>query len=383
MTFTVGLLFEFPSLNGGEYSMLSVLEQLKGTLYFHALAPPSGPLADRLDQLGIPRTGFSVRDPSDRKRPVAELTAELEQLRSTLQLDVLHANSLSMARLSGTLGHTGCCTGHLRDIMRLNQSVIRDLNSNTRLVAVSEAVRTFHQQQGLDSSRCDLIYNGVDSSQFKPCNSTVDGQRLFGNTVSEDDKLLLSVGQICLRKGQLITAQAVCNILQERNDVHLVIAGQRFSEKQESREYEQSLVKTFSDCGKCSHLHMLGYRSDIPELMAASDLLVHAAHQEPFGRVLLEAASSGLPIIATDVGGTAEMLRHGFDAELLPPGDSDALAETINSVLGQHDRAQAYAQSARTRISDQFSVDAASRHLADFWLRLLRQGEPEMGSSGT
>ena len=111
MTFTVGLLFEFPSLNGGEYSMLSVLEQLKGTLYFHALAPPSGPLADRLDQLGIPRTGFSVRDPSDRKRPVAELTAELEQLRSTLQLDVLHANSLSMARLSGTLGHTGCCTG--------------------------------------------------------------------------------------------------------------------------------------------------------------------------------------------------------------------------------------------------------------------------------
>lgn len=366
MTIRVGILFEFPSLNGGEHSMLSVVRQLRDTFDFHALAPESGPLANALAELQIPHTPFSVRDTSGTKRPADEILIDLEQHQRTLKTGILHANSLSMARLTGQLKNNSCRTGHLRDIMRLNRSVVSDLNHNKRLVAVSQAVRDFHHQQGLDAARCEVIYNGVDIEAFRPAQRT-DRCHLISPAIGDEDFVVLSVGQICLRKGQQVTAQAVCELLKHRTDIHLVIVGERFSAKQESRDYEDSLRQIFAAAGVSEHLHLLGYRDDIPQLMNAADLLVHSAHQEPFGRVLLEAASSGLPIIATDVGGTAEMLHDGVEATLVRANESGDLAAAIRQAMDSPARLQRLASSARQRICDSFTIKIASQQLADFW----------------
>lgn len=371
MTLHVAILFEFPTLNGGEQSMLSVLRHLKSesSLRFTAIAPPDGPLAAALSGLSISHQPFSLRGSDNTRRPTAQLLDELADLAIKLNVQLLHANSLSMSRLTGQLRRS-CplvCTGHLRDIMKLKNKVISDLNNNNGLVAVSNAVKDFHVSQGLPSKQCHVIYNGVDTIQFQPrVNQSVRNTLL--SDVPADAKVLLNVGQICLRKGQLDLARSVCPLTKSRPELHLVLVGERHSAKQESIEYERAIRTTFSECSREAHLHMPGFQNQIPQLMNAAHMLVHSARQEPFGRVLLEAAACGLPIIATDVGGTHEMLRHGKEALLVQPDNSREMTTAIETLLSDPQLADRLSAAARSRITERFNVRQAAEALRQFWL---------------
>jgi glycosyltransferase involved in cell wall biosynthesis len=89
------------------------------------------------------------------------------------------------------------------------------------------------------------------------------------------------------------------------------------------------------------------------------------------GRVLLEAAASGLPIIATDVGGTAEILQHQESALLIPPANPTALAEAILRLANDAELRSRLAKKARSQILERFSIETAAENLHAFWLSLL------------
>lgn len=366
----IAVLFEFPTLNGGERSMLAVLKQLsnRAGLEFTALAPKTGLLADELERQTIRHLPFCVRDESNHKRPVGELLASLRQVADDAAADVVHANSLSMSRLLGQLGadHPGFIrTGHLRDIIRLNRTVIGDLNNNQQLIAVSAATRQFHIDQGLSEANCQVIYNGVDTDEFRLRDRLEMRAKLLPK-IASDATMILNVGQICLRKGQPALADCVCELLNERDDLHLVIVGTRHSAKFESAEFERSIRAKFQVASREQNLHVLGHRNDVASLMNAADLLAHVAHQEPFGRVLLEAAASRLPILATNVGGTSEMLGPN-EAHLIPPDCPASLADGLRLMLSDEDLRTSLATAARKTIESKFKIASASERLADFW----------------
>jgi len=373
----VVILFEFPTLNGGEHSMLAVLEQLlvAGHFRFTAIALPEGALANRLEAIGIPIVPFAVRSSFGIKRDVSGLLTELTEIVTSLRPDIVHANSLSMSRLLGQL----CTqvplqlfTGHLRDIMGLSRRAITDLNSLGRIAAVSEATRRFHVEQGLNPECAVVVNNGVDTERFRVRQEAQFRSELLPE-LSSDAVVLLNVGQICLRKGQLILARAVTRLLKIRQDVHLVLVGERHSAKAESVAYEQAIVDEFADAGLAAHLHRPGYSENVEHWMNAADFLVHAAHQEPLGRVLLEAAASELPVIATDVGGTSEVLQHQCSARLLPPGDVDALVECLQASIGDPESSRRFAEAAVVRIREAFAVARASEALDQFWQSVLKK----------
>jgi glycosyltransferase involved in cell wall biosynthesis len=373
MSIHVALLFEYPSLNGGERSMLSVLGRLRHDTdwRFSAVCPDSGPLATALRALGISVVDFSLRDRSGGRRDRDELLRQLQNITQRLRPDILHANSLSMSRLTGALRAATSVqnlktTGHLRDIIRVSGAAMRDLKANHRLVAVSHATRDSHIEGGLQENRVVTIYNGVEL----PVRNVVDREafrRQICPSSASTATIALSVGQICLRKAQKDAAVAVVNLIQKGLDIHLVIAGTRFSQKEESREYEQSILDVFNNSGHSERLHRLGDRNDVPQLMQVADLLVHAARQEPFGRVLLEAASCELPIVCSDVGGTPEMLRPDSDAIMFGAGEIESLQAAIHSTVTDDAGRASRAQSARRRIEGRFSAKSATEHLADFW----------------
>ena len=371
----VAVLFEFPTRNGGENSMLALLRQLSGSDFqFTAIAPADGPLADELRRLKIPLVPFCVRAAGVKRSPEI-LHTELTSIVKNIRPDILHANSLSMARLTGQLNLPDgvARTGHLRDIIKLNRTVIADLNSNDGLIAVSAATKQFHVRQGLNSDHCRVIHNGIDGKLFAAVSTDRQALRaeFFPNvarpTAQSSLKIILNVGQICLRKGQLLLAEAVCRLLERRDDIALLIVGERHSAKKESVQYEQQIRQTFADAGRDSHLHLTGYRTDIADVMNASDVLVQSSHQEPFGRVLLEAAASQLPIVATDVGGTAEMLHHNDHALLVPPASLDELTEAIAQTIDASDEAVSRAISAQDRIVQQFDIRKTVQQTAEFW----------------
>jgi len=368
----IAVIFEFGSLHGGEHSMLSVIDQnVEKDVEFAALAPSRGPLQNALKSRGIAHVPFDVRDAHGQRRPQGDVLAELREKLQASECDLAHANSLSMGRLTGAISQElpFPCIAHLRDILKISRAAMRDLNHNTRMVAVSEATRDFHIAQGLDPNRVQTIYNGVDCLRFQP--RPDDGSLREELGLSPEDFLVLTVGQIGLRKGQDVLAEAAALLAARWPDLRYLLAGERFSEKQESRDFERRMIERFENLDGGNRLYRLGYRSDMPRLMNAADLLVHPAHQEPLGRVLLEAAASGLPIVATDVGGTREILSHGKSALLVPPNDPQALAGAILQLACDPALRNRLAEQAREVILQKFPISRAADRLLSFWRSVL------------
>ncbi len=367
------LVFEFASLNGGEHSMLAVIDELHGKeVEFIAMAPNEGPLRKALESRGVSLIPFEVRDSLGQRRSREEVLAELRRKLAVGGCDLVHANSLSMGRLTGAIAHDLPipCTAHLRDILKLSRAAVRDLNGNTRLAAVSAATREFHVAQGMQPARVVTLYNGVDCQRFQPRSSQGAIRAELG--LSPEDFLVLTVGQIGLRKGQVVLGLAAPLLASRWPRIHYLLAGMRCSGKQESVDFEAAVIAGLQSVGAGNHLHLLGYREDVPELMNAADVLVHPAHQEPLGRVLLEAAASGLPIIATDVGGTKEILRDGESAMLIPPANPQALAIAIHRLAENPELRFQLAANARKRILEVFPIEAAARNLCAFWKDVLQ-----------
>ncbi len=372
MRYRVAVLFEYPSLNGGERSMLQALESIgRDEFDVTALAPAAGRLAAALRAARIQHVPFELRDMTGVRRSRDDACRQLVEAVGTNSFNLLHANSLSMGRLTGAaadrLGNP--CVAHLRDIMRLSRAAVHDLNQNRRLIAVSEATRAYHVQQGLAADRTVVQYNGVDADRFRPRPRTHAVRR--ERQIPDNGLLLLTIGQIGLRKGLDVLAAAAPSICQQVPNVHFGVVGERHSSKAESIAFEQQLVSTFAAAGLADRFHQFGYRDDVNLLMNEADLLVHPAKQEPLGRVLLEAAAAGLPIVATDVGGTSEIVADGVSARLVPPHDPHALATAIIGLLGNASQREQFAATARARVRRDFAPHDASRQLAELWRATL------------
>ena len=109
---------------------------------------------------------------------------------------------------------------------------------------------------------------------------------------------------------------------------------------------------------------------EIPLLMNEAVLLMHAAHQEPLGRVLLEAAASGLPFVATDVGGTPEIVE-GTEIELVPAGNSAEMCRIARQILNRPDQAARTGRALRKRAERRFSLQQCAEKIEDLYRRQL------------
>ncbi|QDT15097.1 Spore coat protein SA [Alienimonas californiensis] len=351
--------FEYPSLHGGERSFLAVCGRLRERFELVALAPPDGPLAGALAAAGLPHIGCDVKDPP-------ALHAALAEVRPAL----LHGNSLSVGRVLGRMkddpeAPPPCpVTAHLRDILNLSNRATRDLGRCDALVAVSAATRDHHVARGLPAERVAVVHNGIDSGAFlagvnrEGARSSVRDEL----NVPADGPLILSVGQIGLRKGWDVLAEAA-GLVRSEPAPHFLAVGERWSRKDESVRFEADVFAAWNENAP-GRVHRLGARTDVSRLLAAADLLAHPARQEPFGRVLLEAAAAGTPIVATAVGGTPEMLGDACAA--VPPDDPAALAAALDRLLNDAAERSRLADAARRR-ADGFTVERSAAGLASVW----------------
>lgn len=350
------LLCEYPTLNGGERSMLATFDGVRAAGFAPAvMAPPRGPLADALAAGDIELLPLECRSADGSRVAQSRLREELSAAIRRRRPALLHANSLATGRLLGPVAaQLGLPSlGHLRDIVGLSAQAVADLNCHARLLAVSHATRAFHVAGGLTAEKVHVVYNGVDLSEFQPRSPTGYVHRELG--LLPEAQLIGVIGQIGLRKGQDVLLHAAARIADQSPNVHYVIVGRRHSEKEESRRFERELHKSLSQW-----VHFLGVRTDVARLLNELTLLVHAARQEPLGRVLLEAAAAGAAIVATDVGGTPEIFppeKHA--ARLVPPDDAHALADAILELLGDSALRGRLAIAARRRAEEQFDIQAS------------------------
>lgn len=367
------VLCEFGSLNGGERSLLAVVEPLRAWGFELSIAaPPEGPLADALREMRVPLVPLDARI-RDARCGLADRRDMLLTLVAAQRPDVLHANSLAMSRLSGPVAAAlrMPSIGHLRDIMRISRAAADDLNGHTRLLAVSHAVRDWYVSLGVAAESIRVAYNGVNLQRFQPRARTgyVAGELGLPRSVP----LVLTIGQVILRKGWDVLLHAVGDVLQHRSDIHFLLVGRRFSEKRETVQYEESLHRRARSSPCAGHVHFLGIRSDVERLFGEATLLAHPARQEPLGRVLLEAAAAGTAIVATSVGGTPEIFPPESQAAILvPPDDRAALAGAIERVIHDPTLRSALGTAARKIAERRFADGHAAEVWADHYRYVLR-----------
>jgi glycosyltransferase involved in cell wall biosynthesis len=222
-------------------------------------------------------------------------------------------------------------------------------------VAVSQAVADRHAQAGAVSrSKLRVIPNGVDTTIFRPDpERRVRMRRTLG---LEDEFVWLSAGRLMWKKAPATLLEAFAAV---RQGV-LLVAGDGPLEP-ELRVYaeERKLAVRF-----------LGNRRDMPELMCAADAYVQASVVEGLPLALLEAAATALPCVATDAGGSREVVIHGRTGLLVAPGDSRALASAMNELAELTESARAaMGRSARAHVLENFEIGAVAAR----WEALYRE----------
>ncbi|MBL9125485.1 MAG: glycosyltransferase family 4 protein [Planctomycetaceae bacterium] len=371
----VAWLCEFPLAGGGDRSLLATLGGLRRAGFEPvALAPAGGELARLFQRHDVPQLPVQWIDSQGRRLAQPQARQFLQAQLTALRPDLLHANSLAMARLAGPVATELelPSLGHLRDIVGLSAAAMADVNRNARLLAVSQATRAFHVAQGLALEKSFVLYNGVDLRRFRPREPHAPRPLLSELELGSDALLIGCIGQIILRKGQERLLPLAQRLRADFPSAHLVIIGDCPSQKAESRAFDAQVRRDLTAAAP-GQVHFLGRRDDVETLLPQLDLLVHPARQEPLGRVLLEAAACGLPIVATPVGGTREIFAESADpsALLIDTADGSELAAAVARLLDDPDGRTRLGGAARRRAESVFDVERAATGLATHYAEVL------------
>lgn len=216
-----------------------------------------------------------------------------------------------------------------------------------RIVAVSgDLRRTLRDQAGIQSP-IRVIHNGIDGSRF----SADAAQRIRQELgLSPDDLVVGSAVVISKQKGLAYLVEAARTVLDQEPRAKFVVAG--------DGPLRPELEKLAATIGLGDRFRFLGYRNDVPDLIASLDVYVLPSLWEGLPLALLEALAMGKPIVASRVGGNPEIVEHGVHGLLVPPGDAKALSEAIVQLLRDPAFRASAATVNRARFEKGFSVHA-------------------------
>ena len=205
--------------------------------------------------------------------------------------------------------------------------------------------------------RITVISNGCDIEQYGQPVDRAQVRSQLG--LAADCRLIAVVGTLKKVKGHRYLIEAMSTLVPRYPDLHALLIG--------DGELKADLRLGVSELGLDRHVHFLGSRHDIPQLLAASDLFVLPSLWEGLSMALLEAMATGLPIVASAVSGTVQAIKPNEGGLLVPPGDVQALASAIDQLLSAPERARSMGAVARQRVEAEFSASRQAReHMAAY-----------------
>lgn len=335
-------------LSGGELAISRLISTMV-SVAVHVVLAEDGPLVNVLERAGatvevlpMDRRARNLRKDRIRAGGVpffagwATMTYTLRLARRLRQLkpDLVHTNTLKAALYGGVAARVAGvpCLWHVRDriaedylppfAVKLVRLAARFLP--TEVIANS---RTTFATLRLDQYRWKrVVHDGVTKMPPSPVvPSPVELMQL--DTVKmhtpRNRIRVAMVGRLSPWKGQDVFLRAFAEAFADGVEVALLVGSAMFGEE----EYEQQLIDLVDELGIGDRVEFCGFIHDVPKLLMGADVLVHASViPEPFGQVVIEGMAAGLAVVAADAGGPAEVITHGVDGLLYPPGDAGALA---------------------------------------------------------
>lgn len=230
------------------------------------------------------------------------------------------------------------------------------LQRRDRVIGVGESVRqALIHNEGLPAVRVGVIHNGIDVSAFaNGVNERWQVRREIG--VGAGDLVILQVARLDALKDHATALKAIDRVRQQRPDIRLVLVGEG-----PERERIDALITRLD---LSAHVRLLGLRQDVAHLLPAADIFLLSSKSEGIPLTVIEAMAAGLPVVATRVGGLAEVVDDGVTGLLAPAGDAVGLAEHLQRLAGDATLRREMGHRGRLRARARFAeTDMHARYL--------------------
>jgi glycosyltransferase involved in cell wall biosynthesis len=235
-----------------------------------------------------------------------------------------------------------------------------------RVVTVSDAQRS--ECGMIDPRKLRTIRNGVPRpAPARDARSAIRREL----SIDDDTVLAVAVGALIPRKGHDVLIDAARVARRNGADLHYAIVGRG------DDEWTRSLRARAQDIGVDDVFSFLGYRRDIDAILASADLLVHPSRNEALPTSILEAMASGLPVVASDAGGTAELVEHLRSGFVAPVGDAEALAGALTKLGSDIGLRREMGARGRVLFESSFSIDAMTDAFEELYERMLANPAPD------
>jgi glycosyltransferase involved in cell wall biosynthesis len=231
-----------------------------------------------------------------------------------------------------------------------------------RMVAVSPALIEEGQRHGISAAPYSVARTGVDIHAFSSEIADPVSVRKQIN-IPTDARVVGTVISLCEAKAPLDFVAAAAIISKKLPDVHFLVVG--------DGPLRDECVRTVEERQLSDKVHFVGVRWDVPRMLRAMDVFVLTSHWEGLPRVVIEAMSAGIPVVATRVGAVPELVAHESTGLLGTPGDISQLAAHVVRILDDPAFAKRLATRAQDQDLERFGVDAAVRQYAGLYRELL------------
>jgi len=351
---------------GAETQLVRLATRLKSRgweVRIVSLMPPKA-YVDELEASGIPVFSLDIRRKLPDPRPILRLARLIRRWRPHIvHSHMVHANLLVRIVRPLTPVPVLICSarnidegGRLREFLYRITDPLCDLTTQVSQAGLERYVRV----GAVPRHKIRYVPNGVDTERFKP-NSQVRAAKRK-ELLLDGRFCWLAVGRFHPQKDYGCMLRAFAEVVKKRPESLLLIAG--------DGPLRPEMERLASALGITEEVRFLGVRQDVPELMNAADAYVMSSAWEGMPNVLLEAASSGLPIVATDVGGNREIVVDGVTGFLVPPRDPSSLAQAMLRLMELPERARVrMGEDARRYVEENFGLD----YVVDLWEDLYKE----------
>jgi glycosyltransferase involved in cell wall biosynthesis len=249
-------------------------------------------------------------------------------------------------------------------------------------IYMSTAIERLYQEQGIPAAKGHVVYDAFAANDYENLNHAPELRAELG--LGERDFVITNVGRIDWWKGQEYFIEAMAHIVQDQPQAKALIVGEPDT-KPVNQAYFKQLRRMVENLNLSSHVIFTGFRSDVPQVMAASNVIVHSSSEpEPFGRVVVEAMMAGRPVIATAAGGVLDIVEDRSTGLLVPLKDAQSMARAIAELLQNPQQAKIMGTRARQRARQRFSVGQHVAGVQKIYGKILAPGSltdfPELGS---
>jgi len=327
-----------------------------------SMIPPQA-LVPELEAAGVAVHCLDMTPGVPNPLAILRLRGILNRLRPQIvHSHIAHANILSRVTRMITSVPVLVCTAHNtneggRMLMLAYRYTdwLADVTTNVSVAGVRRQV----EMRSARPDRVQFMPNGLDLEHFRP-DPALRAEARRGLGVA-DNFVWLAVGRMEEAKDYPNLLNAFAALAARRPDAQLLIAGQG--------KLEGELRALAGSLGLAERVRFLGVRGDVASVMNAADAYVMSSRWEGMPLVLQEAAAVALVVVATDVGGNAEVVRHGESGHLVPAGDSQALATAMFDVMGlPPEQRQQMGERGRSYVESRFGMEQVLTH----WEALYR-----------